>query len=91
MTNPLKGKKNLFPSLKEMGFEGKIPPELDFNNLKKFKDKCDEAIKLREKNENLKEKYKAKNSEYYAIETLGDVVNNAISGGLKNLSLNINN
>ncbi len=31
----------LFPSIEKLGFKGKVPPELDFNNLAAIKQKCD--------------------------------------------------
>ena len=34
-----------FPSIKELGFEGKVPQELDYNNLRIIKDSCDISIK----------------------------------------------
>ncbi len=38
---PNEAKRDLFPSISELGFDGKVPPELDFNVLKKIKDECD--------------------------------------------------
>ncbi len=90
MTNPINGKKNLFPSIKDMGFEGKIPPELDFNYLKQFKDICDDKIKLNEKEQKLKEKYNVKKNDDYAIDTMKKVIKSVINGGVKDLALDTN-
>ena len=35
-----------FPSIQELGFEGKVPPELDFNILKQIKESCDRKKEL---------------------------------------------
>ena len=52
-----------FPSIAELGFEGKVPKELDFNNLKDLKDKCDQVAKLVQKQEELSDTSKGSHTE----------------------------
>ena len=52
-----------FPSIAELGFEGKVPNELDFNNLKDLKDKCDHVAKLVQKQEELNDTSKGSHTE----------------------------
>ena len=50
---PEERKDNSFPSIKELGFENRVPEELDFNKLKKIKDGCDviyESLSKQEEN-----------------------------------------
>ncbi len=42
-----------FPSIKQLGFEGKVPPELDFNILRKLKRSCDMQIEVMKNEEKL--------------------------------------
>lgn len=34
----------VFPTISDLGFEGKVPPELDFNVLRKLKHSCDKEL-----------------------------------------------
>lgn len=50
-----------FPSIQELGFEGKVPPELDFNILKQIKLPCDKKKELMRQKQKLDENAKDKN------------------------------
>ncbi len=45
---PYSKRSDVFPTIEELGFGGKVPKELDFNYLKKLKEKCDYYGKLEE-------------------------------------------
>lgn len=63
-----------FPSISELGFDGKVPPELDFNKLKTIKDYCDivhkETIKAQEE---VAEKSKSKKAQMQSIKRRSDI------------------
>lgn len=50
--------RHYFPSISELGFEGKVPPELDFNRLRTIKEFCDinHEENLKKQEEELKKK-----------------------------------
>ncbi len=54
---------DFFPSIEELGFEGKVPKELDFNYLRRLKEKCDFSAKLAQKQEEMKNGDKSSHSE----------------------------
>lgn len=51
---PSTKRENVFPTIADLGFEGKVPKELDFNYLKKLKEKCDYSAALAKKQEEMK-------------------------------------
>lgn len=65
---------NTFPTIAELGFAGKVPPELDFNKLRTIKDYCDlvhkETIKSQEE---AAEKGKSKKAQMQSIKRRSDI------------------
>ena len=47
-------RESFFPTIADLGFEGKVPEQLDFNNLKKIKDRCDNSAAITKKQEQMK-------------------------------------
>jgi len=63
-----------FPSLKELGFEGKVPPELDFNYLRTLKSRCDIEYKRSCAQEDVKSsKSKSENERMKSIRQEGNI------------------
>lgn len=61
-----KQKRNsVFPSLSELGFEKKLPPELDFNYLRRIKIECDKKYKEMQEEEEAKVNAKVAMSQKY--------------------------
>lgn len=67
-------KTNPFPSIAEMGFDGKVPEELDFNKLRTLKQSCDIIHKstLKEQEE-VAEKNKNKKAQMLSIKRRADI------------------
>ncbi len=61
-----------FPSIRDLGFEGKVPPELDFNELRKLKQSCDRKIELMNKKKEIEDSSKEKNT-IKALKQKGDI------------------
>ena len=55
-------RKDSFPSLEELGYNGRIPKELDFNVLAGIKNSCDKIIKNNETEKKLSQGKKGKES-----------------------------
>lgn len=68
-------KRNDFLTIKELGFEGKVPEELDFNNLKKIKESCDIIHDATVKKQELAdEQKKSEKAQIQSIKSKSDVV-----------------
>ncbi len=68
-------KRNNFLTIKELGFEGKVPEELDFNNLKKIKESCDIIHEATVKKQELAdEQKKSEKAKMQSIKSKSDVV-----------------
>ena len=50
---PNSKREDFFPSISELGFDGRVPRELDFNRLRRLKETCDYTAKLAQKQEEI--------------------------------------
>lgn len=66
-------KNNSFPTIEELGFADKLPKELDFNNLKKIKNKCDKKQEILDKEQFEQLQKKDKTSQSNKIFTQGNI------------------
>ena len=60
---PNSKRSDFFPSISELGFDGLVPPELDFNKLRRLKKKCDYTAKLTQKQDEMTSFAKSSHSE----------------------------
>ena len=80
-------KSDFFPSIEELGFSGKLPKELDFNYLRRLKEKCDFSAKLLQTQEEIKNSTNRNHAEtirtikrYGDIKTLKNLIYYIIKG-----------
>ena len=86
---PHSKREKTFLTINALGFEGKVPNELDFNFLKTLKERCDRNAKLAQRQQSEKDKSSTANNQSEKIKTLkqsGNIktVKSLISYVLKN-------
>ncbi len=64
---------NDFPSIDELGFGGKVPPELDFNILRQLKRTCDIQLDVMEQNQSSQKKTPSNQEQLKTIKSQGDI------------------
>ncbi len=68
----------IFPSIKALGFEGKIPPELDFNKLRELKLECDNDPEAKKREQLEKQKINDMFSKSQNAEDIKEIISELV-------------